>query len=156
MRGWIASLCGLALGAFSVAAAQTPQADVRAYLEHGIAVHEAAGYARDRTIPDMEVALELDRPYLWSIYLLEDENYRVYGACDNDCSDLDMEIYGADGRFLERDNARDDTPFVQVTPAQTGRHYVRVWLYACSAESCHVAARVMSGGAPVAREEAEQ
>jgi hypothetical protein len=62
-----------------------------------------------------------------------------------------MEIYGADGRFVERDVARDDTPFVQITPLQTGRHYVRIWLYACAAEPCFIGARVVSGGEPTAR-----
>lgn len=155
MRLGVAVLgAGLAVAVLCAASAQAqdPRTRTRSYLEHAMAAHEQAGYARDRTIPDLEVPLNLDRPHLWSIYLLEGVNYRVYAACDDDCTDVDMEVYGADGAFIERDASRDDTPFVQVTPTQTGRHYVRVWLYACSAEPCFTAARVMSGGTPAARE----
>lgn len=154
MRGLVQALgAGLALAALAGGAqAQDYAAQARAYLEYGMEVHEAAGYARERTIPDLATPLRLDRPFLWSVYLREGVNYRVYGACDDDCSDLDMEIYSADGNLVERDVARDDTPFVQVTPLQTGRHYVRLWLYACDAEPCYVAARVVSGGEPIARE----
>jgi hypothetical protein len=97
------------------------------------------------------VPLHLDRPYLWSVYLREGVNYRVYGACDDDCSDLDMELYGADGNLVDRDVAVDDVPYVQITPTQSGRHYVRIWVYACAAEPCFTAARVVSGGAPAPR-----
>lgn len=147
----------LALGAVLLAMgagdgwAQDQSRRVRAYLEHGMDAHESAGYERDRSVPDFIAPLELDRPHVWSVFLREGVHYRVYGACDDACSDLDMEIYGADGRLIERDVNRDDTPFVQLTPAQTGRHYVRVWLYACAAQSCYAAARVVSGGEPSPR-----
>lgn len=150
-----AVLCCAALAAAAVAGAASAQEDFRrqvlGYLEHDLARHAAQGYAVERTVPDLVAPLELDRPYLWSVYLIEGVTYRVYAACDVDCADLDMEIYGADGTFVERDAARDDTPYVQLTPARTGRHYVRLWLYECSAEPCFVAARVVSGGRPAER-----
>ncbi|MDZ4693266.1 hypothetical protein [Terricaulis sp.] len=154
MRGF---LLGVALAVAAITGSAAAQDDHRrltlGYLEHGLQRHAALGYAPDRTVPDITESLELDRPFLWSVYLEAGVNYRVYGACDNDCSDLDMEIYGVDGRFIERDAARDDTPYVQLTPAQSGRHYVRLWLYECSAEPCWVAARVVSGGRPAGRVE---
>ena len=152
MRGWRRALCaGLAVAAWGAPNALAQDARVRGYLEYGFAVHAAAGYARDATIPDLELNMRLDRPHLWSVYLNEGVAYRVYGACDDSCSDLDMEIYGSDGALVERDSARDDTPFVQITPNQSGRHFVRLWLYACAAETCAVAARVVSGGSPTPR-----
>ena len=60
-------------------------------------------------------------------------------------------MLGADGALVERDNAGDDTPFVQITPTQSGRHFVRLWLYACAAETCAIAARVTTGGNPTPR-----
>ncbi|MBC7768816.1 MAG: hypothetical protein H7124_08510 [Phycisphaerales bacterium] len=158
MRGLLlASAIAMAL-VTSASAQEDYRRQVLGYLEHGLERHAAAGYAAERTVPDLITPLELGRPYLWSVYLLAGVNYRVYGACDDDCSDLDMEIYGADGDFAERDDARDDTPYVQITPASTGRHYVRLWLYACAAEPCYIAARVVSGGRPTERaaETAEQ
>lgn len=146
-----ALVAGAVLAAFAGGAlAQDGAARVRAYLEYGMAAYESAGYARDRTIPDFAADLSLERPYVWSVFLRQGVTYRVYGACDDNCSDLDLEIYGADGRLEARDVARNDTPVVEITPAASGRHYVRLWLYACSAEFCAVAARVVAAGLPSA------
>lgn len=145
---------GLAAAAFFAepAAAQNEhERQVRGYLETGMGVHAALGYQRDGGNPDIVAPLRLERPYLWSVYLREGVNYRVYGACDNDCRDLDMEIYGADGHLADRDIATDDIPYVQITPAQSGRHFVRIWLYDCAAEPCYIAARVVQGGRPQPR-----
>jgi hypothetical protein len=134
------------------AAAQNDfERQVRAYLENGMSVHAALGYRRDRSNMDVVAPLELESPYLWSVYLREGVNYRVYGACDNDCSDLDMEIYGADGHLADRDVSTDDVPYVQITPTRSGRHFVRIWLYACGAEPCYIGARVVEGGTPAER-----
>ena len=145
---------GLLAAAFSArpASAQNEhERQVRGYLETGMGLHASLGYRRDRSNVDILVPLELESPYLWSVYLREGVSYRVYGACDDDCRDLDMEIYGADGHLADRDVATDDVPYVQITPAQSGRHYVRIWLYQCSAEPCYVAARVVEGGTPAPR-----
>ena len=148
--GWLLA-GGLVAAAFLAkpASAQNDfERQVRAYLENGMSVHAALGYRRDQGNTDIIAPLEMESPYLWSVYLREGVNYRVYGACDNDCSDLDMEIYGADGRLADRDVATDDVPYVQITPTQSGRAYVRIWLYQCNAEPCYIAARVVEGGAP--------
>ena len=124
----------------------------RAYLDTGMAPHRALGYAPDPGTPDIVVPLYLDHPYVWSVYMRAGETYRAYAACDDACTDLDMEIYAADGNLADRDTTRNDTPYVQITPAQAGRVYVRIWLYACSAEPCYAAARVVEGGRAVERQ----
>lgn len=155
MGGWIRALCAaaaLSLAAATGAAAdEDNQAQARAYLDTGLSAHAEHGYHGDRTVPDIVVPLDLNSPYLWSIYLRAGVNYRAYGACDDACSDIDMEIYGADGHLVDRDVAADDTPYVQITPTTSARVFVRVWVYACRQEPCAVAARVVSGGTPVER-----
>lgn len=150
---WVLA-AGLTVAAFFAKPASA-QADyerqVRSYLEAGMGVHAALGYRRDQSNGDIVVPLQLERPYLWSVYLRQGMNYRIYGACDNDCRDLDMEVYGADGHLADRDVGADDVPYVQITPAQSGRAYVRLWLYQCSNEPCYVAARVLEGGSPAPR-----
>ena len=151
--GWLL-VGGLVAAAFLAkpASAQNDyERQVRAYLENGMGVHASLGYRRDQSNADVLVPLEMESPYLWSVYLRQGVNYRVYGACDNDCSDLDMEIYGADGRLADRDVGTDDVPYVQITPTRSGRAYVRIWLYQCSAEPCYIAARVVEGGTPAER-----
>ncbi|WP_395646109.1 hypothetical protein [Terricaulis sp.] len=153
MRVWLKALCAgaMALTLAAPAAAQDFQTQVRGYLEHGMGPHAALGYRRDPGTPDLNVPLQLERPYIWPVYLRAGENYRIYAACDDDCSDLDMEVYGADGNLVDRDVATDDTPYVQITPATSGRAYVRIWVYACENEPCYTAARVVVGGSPTER-----
>lgn len=153
MRGLLAALAAALL--FTAASASGQQrnssAQVRAYLDAGMAVHRGLGYSRDAGNPDRVVALRLDHPFIWPVYLTRGVTYRAYGACDDDCSDLDMEIYDAAGNLADRDAAADDTPYVQITPNETGRAYVRTWLYACRSEPCYVGLRLLSGGAAAPR-----
>ena len=154
MRGFAAALCaiGLTLGAApAFAQDQDFEQQARTYLDAGMAAHEANGYQRQRGIPDLVLPLTIEGPHLWEVQLRANTNYRVYGACDNDCSDLDMEIYGSDGALVDRDVATDDTPYVQITPTSSGRYYVRTWVYACASEPCYSAFRVVSGGTPTER-----
>lgn len=121
------------------------------YLERGLAVHAALGYRADPAFQTFSAPQRLMGGALWPLELQRGVNYRIYGACDIDCSDVDMELYDATGAFVDRDIAVDATPYVQITPTQTGRHYVRIWLAACESEPCFVAARVVSGGRPQER-----
>lgn len=155
MGGWVKVLGAavlLALSAASASAQDDFEGQARSYLEAGMERHAALGYQRERGIADLAAPLRLNSPRLWEINLRAGINYRVYGACDNDCTDLDMEIYGNDGELADRDAASDDTPYVQITPARSGRHYVRLWVYSCQNEPCYAAARVVSGGNPAERE----
>ncbi len=152
MRGVLKALgAGLAFLALAGgAAAQDNDGQVRAYLEHGLQRHAPLGFTAETTTPDIVTPLRLDHPFLWTVNLRAGVTYRIYGACDDHCADLDMELYGLDGQLVDRDVRRDDTPYVQVTPARSGRYNVRIWLYSCRAAVCYAAARVVSGG--VARE----
>jgi hypothetical protein len=154
MRNVLQALgAGLAFFALAAdAAAQDNDGQVRAYLEHGLQRHAPLGFSADASTPDLVAPLRLDHPLLWTVNLRAGATYRIYGACDDNCSDLDMELYGVDGQLIDRDVRRDDTPYVQVTPARTGRHNVRIWLYSCRAAVCYAAARVVSGGAAQDRE----
>jgi hypothetical protein len=156
MKTWMKALgAGLMAAALSAtgASAQDASAQARTYLDNGLSRHSELGYSADRTLPDLVQSLRLDSAFLWPIYLRSGVNYRIYGACDNDCQDMDMELYDARGMLADRDIGTDDTPYVQYTPTETGRHYVRMWVYQCNAEPCFVAARVVSGGTPRVREE---
>lgn len=150
----LGAACAFLLAGVSAAAAQTEYEDqARSYLEAGMDVHAAHGYRRDTSVNDLLAPLMLERPRIWAVRLRQGVNYRVYGACDNDCSDIDMEIYDTNGELADRDVATNDTPYVQITPSHTGLHFVRLWVFACETEPCYAAARVVSGGTPAEREE---
>lgn len=166
MRAWVKALGAAAVLTLAVTASASAydepataadyEGQVRSYLEAGLAAHTEHGYHRDRGGAEIVVPLSLNSPYLWPVNLRAGVNYRVYGACDDDCSDLDMEIYGADGHLVDRDVNTDDTPYVQITPTTSGRAYVRIWVYTCRQEPCYSGARLVSGGTPVVREPAAE
>lgn len=158
MRARLGALAALA--ALAAAGPASPQDgapsyedSVRAYLDAGAEPHAARGHRPVRNSETVQ-GLTLDGAMIVPLNVRRGETYVVYGACDDDCRDLDMEIYGPDGMLAERDILPDDTPFVQLTAAASGRAYVRVWLASCAAEPCYVGVRAMSGGEVVSREPA--
>ncbi|MDX2275242.1 MAG: PPC domain-containing protein [Hyphomonadaceae bacterium] len=153
----LGAACAFLMVGMGAASAQSEYDDqARSYLEAGMDAHAALGYRRDNSVADLVAPLRLEHPKIWAVRLRQGVNYRVYGACDNDCSDIDMEIYDANGELADRDVATDDTPYVQITPSQTGLHFVRLWVFACESEPCYAAARVVSGGTPAERIVAEE
>lgn len=62
--------------------------------------------------------------------------YFVVGACDNDCSDLNMELVDASGRIITEDMKKDALPILVHAPEMAGRYTVRVSMAACSSEPC--------------------
>jgi hypothetical protein len=150
----LGAACAFLLAGISAASAQNEYEDqVRSYLEAGMEAHSAHGYSRVGSVSDLLAPLMRERPKIWTVRLRQGVNYRIYGACDNDCSDLDMEIYDTEGELADRDVATDDTPYVQITPSRSGLHYVRLWVFTCETEPCYAGARVVSGGTPTEREE---
>lgn len=148
----VAGLAFLTLTAEAAAQDQDNERQVLAYLEHGLQRHAPLGFSGDAAFRDLVTPLRLDHPFLWTVNLRAGVTYRIYGACDDNCTDLDMELYGADGQLADRDVSRDDTPYVQITPARSGRHNVRIWLYSCRTATCTAAVRVVSGGRAQDRE----
>ncbi len=62
--------------------------------------------------------------------------YALVGVCDNDCKDLDLVLYDADGNQVDSDIGPDDVPIVQVTPSETQRYRVKVIMANCQTSPC--------------------
>lgn len=69
-------------------------------------------------------------------------NYAVLGVCDNDCSDVDIQVLGSDGGVLGSDYAMDDRPIVRFGSAGAATVTVEVSMAACSAEPCRYGFRM--------------
>ncbi len=63
-------------------------------------------------------------------------DYVLFGACDNDCTDLDLLIYDGDGDLVRRDVATDDRPVLIFTPRNSGKYRIEVVMATCSDEPC--------------------
>lgn len=61
-----------------------------------------------------------------------DGNYLALAACDDDCYDIDLSLFGADGRLLYRDDYEDDYPVVYGDGLKAGQTiYAVVSMYDC-------------------------
>jgi hypothetical protein len=72
----------------------------------------------------------------FSVWLRGNVEYVFRGTCDDDCSDLDLELRNASGVLIDRDTAWDDVPEVRVTPPTSGYYRVRVIMSDCLLEPC--------------------
>jgi hypothetical protein len=63
--------------------------------------------------------------------------YMIAGACDQDCSDVDLKIFDENWNEIDADRRTDDLPVVAVTPSWTGRFNIKVTMYECSSEPCY-------------------
>ncbi len=79
-------------------------------------------------------ASESDR---WSFYLTAGKSYMVIGACDEDCSDIDMTVEDESGNVVAEDYAVDDVPVLRFTPSSSGRFTVDTSMYDCGASYCY-------------------
>jgi len=71
-----------------------------------------------------------------TIQLTRGVTYAILGECDDDCTDIDFELYDATGRLIDSDLLTDDTPIVEVTPRYTGAFRLRVKMATCSTNPC--------------------
>ena len=62
--------------------------------------------------------------------------YLIVGVCDQDCTDIDLELYGPGGNLIDSDVADDDVP-VLVGELPSGQYRLRVKMITCEVEPCN-------------------
>jgi len=132
----LAALAGLFLTTTAAAPRQQDEwvAQVRRQLQqYGRAV-ESRGYSLSHQI--LTGSLDNGESEMVSVRLDIGTLYQIMGACDNDCSDLDLTLYDAAGREIDSDLQVDDYPVVSVEPSRTGNFRIKVTMARCTAEPC--------------------
>lgn len=81
----------------------------------------------------------------WQLHLQAGTPYRIIGACDNECSNVDLELIDSSGAVVASDALPDDYPIVDHTPAAAGIYQIRVMMMTCTLAPCYAGARVLSG-----------
>lgn len=61
--------------------------------------------------------------------------YRFKAICDDDCSDIDLELRDSQGRMVDSDTLSDDLPILTFT-VPAGRYTARLTMASCSWEPC--------------------
>jgi hypothetical protein len=139
---------GALLGAGPVSAQSRASAtafedQVRTELTNAAVALSRDGYRLDESQPVFLDAMEVGKSRLLSLRLQAGVSYRIVGVCDDDCKDLDMELYDDAGKFIVDDTAGDAVPWTDVTPMRTANFTARVWLANCEAAPCYVGAMVL-------------
>lgn len=73
--------------------------------------------------------------------VIKGKTYKFAGVCDNDCSDVDIEVYNNKGELVAEDTEVDDIPLVSFVAEYTGRYRVEVTMADCSVEPCEYRVR---------------
>ncbi len=71
-------------------------------------------------------------------------SYVLFGACDNDCTDVDLKILDANGNTIMQDIAVDDRPVLLFTARSSGKYRVEVIMASCSANPCRYGVQLMA------------
>ena len=82
---------------------------------------------KNNTYQDVRYTLEAGRTYVF------------VGACDNDCSGLQLKLYDGYGRLVDNSAQADlpaDLPMVAATVGSSGAFYLRVTMRGCHIEPC--------------------
>jgi hypothetical protein len=134
-RAAVALLLGAACLAPVAARAQSRWEDqVHNQIKHAGRILEDKGYTmtHDEYSGNLK---ESESEYL-NITLHAGTDYAIIGVCDNDCSDLDLRIFDADGDEVDNDVQTDDVPIVHVAPTETQRYRLKVIMATCKTSPC--------------------
>ncbi|MDK4683842.1 hypothetical protein [Kingella negevensis] len=69
-----------------------------------------------------------------TVRLTKGANYRIYGDCDDNCSDLNLGLF-ANGEVIDKDYGDDDIPMLNITPSKTQTYAVHATMAACTTKS---------------------
>ena len=72
----------------------------------------------------------------WSFNLTKGTQYLVIGACDTDCSDIDITVKDADGDVVGSDTTDDDVPVVRFTATSNSTYTIDTKMYTCTSNPC--------------------
>lgn len=75
----------------------------------------------------------------WPVTLEVGGEFRVIGACDSDCADLDLTLFDGYGNVISQDTSVDANPIVSVVPTTSGQFMVRAHMYNCAVSPCYYA-----------------
>lgn len=122
------------VGGASAAVAQDYRGHINTQLDLIKLVAARDGYreSHDRTI---ELVNGGQRPS-HSITLRSGSDYIIAAVCDQDCNDVDLEVFDENGRSIGSDADSSDIAMVRISPRWTGSFSVRPHLYQCRIGTC--------------------
>jgi hypothetical protein len=118
-------------------------AQVDGYLARLASNARGQGYTRMAAGP-VHGSLRDDETSSHSMDVVGGNQYALMGACDNDCTDVDLKIFDQSGTLLMQDIAVDDTPVLLFTANGSGRYRVQVIMATCNRNPCFYGIQLMA------------
>jgi hypothetical protein len=85
----------------------------------------------------VSTAAERDAHTVMTLNVTEGTTYSVRGACDADCTDLDLALTDGNGKNIGSDKATDDHPVVTFKAASSGEVKVTATMATCKTAFCY-------------------
>ncbi len=82
-------------------------------------------------------AMNEDATESWTFPLIANTDYVITGACDVDCSDIDIVVKDAFGNEVNSDRLTDDQPIVEFVASQQGEYTIEIKMFSCAVEPCY-------------------
>lgn len=101
----------------------------------------AEGFTATAGQTDQVAALQPAQSHSWTQQLKAGTQYRIIGACDAECGQMDIALADGSGRVVANDNTSDDYPVLEFTPTADGAFTAKMTMTACSLAPCYSAAR---------------
>ena len=141
----VPALLAAALGAAattSAAAQNTYQQQIRSQMANHTQTVRQQGYSPEREL--ITGSLNDDASEGMRLNLQGGTRYVIIGACDNDCSDVDLRIWAPDGTKMDEDILTDDTPILEFVAPVTGQYRLSVEMPSCRQNPCYWGVQVFS------------
>ena len=104
---------------------------------------------------DTIVPMQPGHDHRFIMDLVGGANYGFIGACDDDCSNVDIEVIDMNtGGVVANDMLPDDFPLASLRPEANGRYMVRLLLQACTKSPCYAGVRVVTDQPQAAQQQA--
>ncbi len=132
------------LGAPHMAVAQTRQWEAEVEQQLASAGQLFSGHGFEPTHDTYTGTLRSSEYEYLTVTLHAGTRYALVGMCDNDCRELDLELYDADGSEVDADREPDDAPTVVARPDVTQQYRLKVIMSTCSASPCYYGIGVYS------------
>lgn len=96
-----------------------------------------ANNARSTFIQRLDGSAEAGGTERIDLTLRDNTLYTLVGACDQDCSDIDIVVYDQRGNVVEEDRLADDLPVVAFQTGSGDTYHYDLIMYNCSTNSCY-------------------
>jgi len=94
---------------------------------------------------DTIIPMQPGHDHRFLVDLNANQNYGFIGACDGDCTNVDIELIDmSTGGVVANDMLPDDFPIASYRPTANAQYMVRLLMQACTRAPCYAGVRVIS------------